>query len=115
MGTSGRCPALAAETSSAGDRAQAPRAPEPTAPTAQPALAPQQHPRPARAAPLLPLPAPSPRQRVGGRRERPQVSLHHPPPIFYLSSISQNTRILRTNQRSARMQAPSFPAMEAHP
>lgn len=51
MGRSGRCPVLAA-----GDRVQAPRAPEPTAPTAEPASAPRQHPRPAQAALMLPPP-----------------------------------------------------------
>lgn len=38
-GRSGRCPALAAERTSAGDCAQAPRAPEPAAPAAEPASA----------------------------------------------------------------------------
>jgi len=81
----------AAETSSAGDRARAPRAP-----AAEPASAPCQHSTPGAASP-----GPFPSSGRGMQGTAP-ASLHPPHPfLFYLFSISQNTGTLKPPHRSS--------------
>lgn len=84
--------------------------------------APRQHPWPARAALMLPLPRlPVPSSGWGMQGTAPRFPSHTPPALYFIYSLycktpgfsEQTAATLR--QRRDRTQAPSFPAMAAHP